>query len=117
MRILGVSCYYHDSAAAIIEDEKIIVAAQEERFSRIKGDKRFPKQAIAYCLQQANITLAEVDEIVFYEKPLLKFERLIETYLNIAPRGLKSFLTAMPSWLQKKMNQKKLLRTEFKKYF
>lgn len=113
MKILGISCFYHDSAAALIVDDQIIAAAQEERFSRIKGDESFPAQSIAYCLQQGHLALGEIDAIVFYEKPFLKFERILETYLNVAPRGLKSFLTAMPPWLQKKLNQKKLLRNEF----
>lgn len=117
MIILGISCFYHDSAATLINNGKIIAAAQEERFSREKGDERFPHHSIQYCLNQAGISLSEVNEVVFYEKPFLKFERLVETYLHIAPRGLKSFLTAMPSWLDKKLNQKKLLREEFRKHF
>lgn len=117
MRILGISCYYHDSAAALVVEGKIIAAAHEERFSRIKGEEKFPAEAIAYCLNQGGITLGEIDEIVFYEKPLLKFERILETYINVAPRGLISFLTALPSWLQKKMNHKKMLKKEFLKKF
>ncbi len=117
MRILGISCFYHDSAAALLEDGVIVAAAQEERFSRVKGDERFPTDSIRFCLDQAGISIDQVDEIVFYEKPLLKFERIIETYLNVVPAGLISYLTAMPSWLQKKLNQKKLLKSEFKKNF
>jgi carbamoyltransferase len=117
MKILGISCYYHDSAAALIEDGRIVAAAQEERFSRIKGDERFPALAIKYCLEQAQISIQDVDAIVFYEKPFLKFERILETFLNTAPKGIKSFLTAMPVWLQKKLNQKSMLKKEFNKNF
>lgn len=112
MRILGISAYYHDSAAALVVDGEIVAAAQEERFSRKKHDARFPKGAIAYCLKQANIKLREVDQIVFYDKPLVKFERLLETYLAYAPKGLASFIAAMPVWLKEKLYLKSLLKKE-----
>ena len=91
MNILGISAYYHDSATALVCDGKIIAAAQEERFSRKKHDARFPKNAISYCLKEANIELLDLDQIVFYDKPLVKFERLLETYLSYAPKGFRSF--------------------------
>jgi len=96
INILGISSFYHDSAAALIQDGKILAAAQEERFSRKKHDERFPKNAIKYVLEEGNIELNQVDYIVFFEKPFLKFERLLETYLAFAPNGLKSFSLAMP---------------------
>lgn len=112
MNILGISAYYHDSAAALIRDGEIIAAAQEERFSRKKHDARFPKNAIAYCLKEAKIDLRELDRIVFYDKPLVKFERLLETYLAYAPQGFRSFLTAMPIWLKEKLYLKTMLKRE-----
>ena len=112
MNILGISAYYHDSAAALIRDGEIIAAAQEERFSRKKHDARFPKNAIAYCLKEAKIDLRELDRIVFYDKPLVKFERLLETYLAYAPKGFRSFLTAMPIWLKEKLYLKTMLKRE-----
>ena len=112
MNILGISAYYHDSAAALIRDGEIIAAAQEERFSRKKHDARFPKNAIAYCLKEAKIDLREVDRIVFYDKPLVKFERLLETYLAYAPQGFRSFLTAMPIWLKEKLYLKTMLKRD-----
>ncbi|MEA5541518.1 carbamoyltransferase [Limnoraphis robusta Tam1] len=115
MHILGISAYYHDSAAALVRDGEIIAAAQEERFSRKKHDARFPEHAIRYCLQQANITLLDVDHIVFYDKPLVKFERLLETYLSYAPNGFRSFMTAMPVWLKEKLYLKTVLKKEFSK--
>jgi carbamoyltransferase len=99
MYILGISAFYHDSAAAIIRNEEIIAAAQEERFTRKKHDASFPENAIRYCLNEANITLEEVDHIVFYEKPFLKFERLLETYLLTVPKGFNSFRIALPLWI------------------
>jgi carbamoyltransferase len=107
--ILGISSFYHDSAAALIQNGKILAAAQEERFSRKKHDERFPKNAIKYVLQEGKINLSEVDYIVFFEKPFLKFERLLETYLAFAPKGFKSFSLAMPVWLREKLFQKKYL--------
>lgn len=110
---LGLSAYYHDSAAALLCDGDIVAAAQEERFSRIRHDAKFPRQAILFCLKQANIKLSQVDHIVFYDKPLLKFERLLETYLAYAPRGFKSFQQAMPIWLKDKLFLRQNLRREF----
>ena len=115
MNILGISAYYHDSAAAIVRDGEIVAAAQEERFSRKKHDARFPEHAIRYCLQEANLTLLDIDHIVFYDKPLVKFERLLETYLSYAPNGFRSFMTAMPVWLKEKLYLKTILKKEFSK--
>ena len=112
--ILGISAFYHDSAAAIIKDGKIVAAAQEERFTRKKHDSSYPFNAIKYCLEEANIKLNEVDNVVFYEKPFLKFERLLETYLAFAPRGFKSFSISMPIWLREKLFQKKFLFDKLK---
>ena len=113
--ILGISAYYHDSAAALLVDGRIIAAAQQERFSRTKHDAAFPADAITYCLKEAGIGLSDVTYIVFYDKPLLKFERLLETYLAFAPRGFRSFLTAIPVWLKEKLFLKKTLRSELAK--
>ena len=109
VNILGISAFYHDSAAALIQDGEIIAAAQEERFSRIKHDERFPKNAIKYVLEEGNVKLNQIDYVVFFEKPFLKFERLLETYMAFAPRGFKSFSMAMPLWLREKLFQKKFL--------
>ena len=100
--ILGISAYYHDSAAALLQDGRIVTAAQEERFSRKKHDPNFPGGSIRYCLAEGNIRVVDLDAIVFYDKPLLKFERLLETYISYAPRGVRSFVTAMPIWLKEK---------------
>lgn len=113
MLILGLSAFYHDSAAALLEDGRIIAAVQEERFSRKKHDAGFPRQAIEYCLRSRKIGLRDVDYITFYDKPFLKFERLLETYVAFAPVGLRSFLTAMPVWLGEKLFQKRELREQF----
>lgn len=110
--ILGISAFYHDSAAALVTNGEIVAAAQEERFSRIKHDPNFPINAVKYVLDQKNISLDDVSCIVFYDKPMIKFERLIETYHGFAPRGLKSFLSAMPVWLKEKLFMKKLIREE-----
>jgi carbamoyltransferase len=110
VRILGISAFYHDSAAALIEDGRIVAAAQEERFSRKKHDPDFPARAIAYCLAEARVALGDVQRVVFYEKPFLKFERLLETYTTLAPRGFKSFSMAMPLWLREKLFLKSLLQ-------
>src|SRR6185295_16899301 len=110
--ILGISAYYHDSAAALMQDGRLVAAAQEERFSRKKHDARFPQHAIRYCLQEAGVSLGDVDRVVFYDKPLVKFERLLETYLNYAPHGIRSFLAAMPVWLREKLFLKTTLRRE-----
>ena len=114
--ILGISAFYHDSAAALIIDGKIIAAAQEERFSRKKHDSSYPFNAVEFILKRANLSLNKVDYIVFYEKPFLKFERLLETYLAFAPRGFKSFSMAMPIWLREKLFQKKVLFDELKNH-
>ena len=114
MRILGISAYYHDSAAALVIDGDIVAAAQEERFSRKKHDARFPAQAIQFCLQEAGLSLTDLDNVVFYEKPLITFERLLETYLAHAPKGFKSFLMAMPIWLKEKLYLKSILKRELR---
>ena len=106
MRILGISAYYHDSAAALLVDGRPVAAAQEERFTRKKHDQRFPAHAIRYCLAEGRVGLDDIDHVVFFEKPLLKFERLLETYLANAPRGFGQFRTAMPVWLKDKLLQK-----------
>lgn len=110
--ILGISAYYHDSAAALIQNGELIAAAQEERFTRKKHDPSFPKHAIEYCLSEANISIEQLDAVIFYDKPLLKFERLLETYLANAPKGFRSFLRAMPIWLKEKLYLKSVLRKE-----
>jgi len=112
LNILGISAYYHDAAAALLRDGTIVAAAQEERFSRAKHDARFPVDAIRYCLQAGGIEAASVDKVVFYDKPFLKFERLLETYLAFAPRGFRSFRMAIPIWLREKLFLKNLLRRE-----
>ena len=116
MRILGISAFYHDSAAALVEDGRIVAAAQEERFTRKKHDASFPIHAVEYCLQACPGGLAEVDFVAFYDKPFLKFERLLETYLAFAPRGFTSFSMAMPLWLKEKLFQKSLLKKRLKAY-
>ncbi len=112
--ILGISCFYHDSAASLILDGEIVAAVQEERFSRKKHDSRFPKNAIRFCLDSQNINLSDISVIVYYEKPLLTFERLLETYLAVAPRGLRSFIAAMQVWLKEKLFLKAELKKQFK---
>jgi carbamoyltransferase len=112
MNILGISAYYHDSAASLLREGEIVAAAQEERFSRKKHDARFPRHAVEYCLDEAGVPLRRLDSIVFYDKPLVKFDRLLETYLAYAPRGFKSFAMAMPIWLKEKLYLKNLLRKE-----
>ena len=116
MRILGISAFYHDSAAALIVDGEIAAAAQEERFSRKKHDARYPSHAIEYCLAEGKITLDQVDFVAFYDKPFLKFERLLETYLAFAPRGFESFRMAIPIWLREKLFLKGFLQGELKKH-
>ena len=110
-KIIGISCFYHDSAAALVNNGEIVCAVQEERFTRIKHDSSFPKEAIKFCLESENITFNDIDSIVYYEKPLLTFERLLETYISTAPRGIRSFIAAMQIWLKKKL----FLKTEIKK--
>jgi carbamoyltransferase len=110
--ILGLSAFYHDSAAALVVDGKVIAAVQEERFSREKYDANFPAQAIAYCLGEAGLTPDQLSYIAFYDKPLTKFERLLETYLAYAPAGLRSFSKAMPVWLKRKLYIPRMIRQE-----
>lgn len=112
MNILGISAYYHDSAAAIIVDGCIIAAAQEERFTRVKHDSSFPIEACKYCLAEAKLTLNDIDKVVFYEKPFIKFERILETHIRVAPKSIKTFLKTMPIWLKTKLNMRKLLKKE-----
>ena len=116
MRILGISAFYHDSAAAIVADGHIVAAAQEERFTRKKHDSRLPRNAVRYCLEEAGLKLEQVDHVVFYDKPFLKFERLLETYLAFAPRGFRSFRMALPVWIKEKLFHKRLLRTELERF-
>ena len=114
--ILGISAFYHDSAACILVDGKIIAAAQEERFTRKKHDPNYPHNAIEFVLKYTNLKLSEVDQIVFFEKPFLKFERLLETYMAFAPKGFKSFSLSMPIWLREKLFQKKFLFDKLKQH-
>src|SRR5438034_4349095 len=110
--ILGVSAFYHDSAAALVVDGAIVAAAQEERFTRVKHDSNFPTHAIDYCLHEAGLQPEDLDYVGFYEKPLTKFERLLETYLAFAPAGFLSFRMAMPIWLKDKLYLRRLIRRE-----
>src|SRR4051812_5153673 len=103
VRILGISAFYHDAAAAMVENGQIVAAAQEERFTRVKGDASFPHHAIGWCLDHRGIEIGDVDHVVFYEQPMIKFERLLTSYLAAAPLGLPSFLRSMPSWLTNKL--------------
>ena len=112
MYILGISCFYHDSAAALIKDGVIVAAAQEERFTRKKHDFNFPSNAIAYCLGQEGIKASDIGYVTFYDKPFVKFERILETYLAFAPAGIQSFLMAMPLWLKEKLWIPSLIRKE-----
>ena len=114
MRILGIAAYYHDAAACLVVDGEIVAAAQEERFTRKKHDPGFPENAIAYCLTESKLRPADIDYIVFYDKPFLKFERLLETYLAFAPKGFQSFVTALPVWLKDKLFQKSVITNELK---
>jgi len=116
MRILGISAFYHDSAAALVVDGHIVAAAQEERFTRKKHDSRFPRHAVRYCLDESGIKLEQIDHVVFYDKPFLKFERLLETYLAFVPRGFRSFRMALPVWIKEKLFQKRLLRQELERF-
>ena len=116
MRILGISAFYHDSAAALLEDARIVAAAQEERFTRKKHDPGFPEKAIRYCLDEAGLDLDDIDHVCFFEKPFLKFERLLETYLATAPRGYTSFRMAIPIWIKEKLFQKANLITALKPF-
>src|SRR5438309_2605133 len=112
MYILGISAYYHDSAACLVQDGEIVAAAQEERFTRKKHDPGFPRRAVEYCLAQAGIGIKDLKYVVFYDKPLIKFERLLETYLGFAPTGIQSFLAAMPVWMKEKLFLRNLLQKE-----
>ena len=114
MKILGISAYYHDSAACLVVDGEVVAAAQEERFTRKKHDQNFPSNAITYCLDYAGIKPHDIDYVVFYDKPFLKFERLLETYLAYAPLGFKSFSTALPIWLKDKLFQKSVITSALK---
>src|SRR6185436_6461344 len=114
-RILGLSAYYHDSAACLVVDGEIVAAAQEERFSRVKHDHRFPANAARYCLEAAGIAPGDLDHVGFYDKPLLKFDRLLETYLDYAPKGFVSFLRAMPLWMKEKLWLADLVKVELAK--
>jgi len=116
MRILGISAFYHDSAAALVRDGEIVAAAQEERFTRKKHDPGFPKNAVEHCLAHEGVSLDEVDYVVFYDKPFLKFERLLETYAAMAPRGIRSFSMAMPLWIREKLFQRDLLQTHLRRF-
>src|SRR5690348_10827789 len=111
--ILGISAFYHDSAAALVVDGKIVAAAQEERFTRKKHDPDFPQQAIEYCLKEGGLSSEQLDYIAFYDKPLTKFDRLLETYLAYAPAGFNSFRLAMPLWLKDKLHMRRNLRERF----
>jgi len=112
LHLLGISAYYHDSAAALLRGGEIIAAAQEERFTRRKNDDRFPLHAIRFCLEQANLQTSDLDAVVFYDKPITKFARLLETSLAIAPLGLTAFLRSLPSWLNEKLNLRRTIRDE-----
>src|SRR5579863_1782236 len=110
--ILGISAFYHDAAAALVSDGKIIAAAQEERFTRTKNDPEFPKNAVEFCLRFAGLTLEQLDAVVFYDKPVLKFARLLETYLAVAPSGWRMFPAVLSSWLGEKLDVRKAIRAE-----
>ncbi len=109
---MGISAFYHDSAAALLVDGKITAAAQEERFTRRKHDPGFPGNAIKYCLSEGGVSIQDLEYIVFYDKPLVKFERLLETYLSFTPKGIRSFIVAIPVWLKEKLFLKKLIRKD-----
>ena len=111
--ILGISCFYHDSAAVLLHNGEIIVAVQEERFTRKKHDPSFPVNSIRYCLKSQNIDLNDIQAVVYYEKPLITFERLLETYISVAPRGIRSFIAAMQVWLKEKLFLKSFLKKNF----
>src|ERR1700756_1239938 len=115
MRILGISAFYHDSAAALVVEGKVVAAAQEERFTRKKHDPDFPHNAVLYCLAEGKCRLAELDAVVFYDKPFVKFERLLQTYLAYAPKGLRSFGMSIPLWLREKLFQKNMLTQNLRK--
>jgi carbamoyltransferase len=110
--VLGISAYYHDSAAALLRDGAIVAAAQEERFTRRKNDERFPRHAVDFCLKFAGTSEGDIDAVVFYDKPIIKFARLLESYLAVAPHGLMTFPRVLPSWLAEKLNLRKTIRDE-----
>ena len=112
MKILGISSYFHDSAAALFVDDTIVAAAVEERFSRIKHDNSFPAKACGYCLNEAKLSIDDIDAVIFYEKPFLKFERILDTHIRYAPRTFGSFLKSMPIWLKERFNMKRTIRKE-----
>ena len=114
--VLGISAFYHDSAATLVRDGEIVAAASEERFTRKKGDSEFPARAVEYCLREAGIAAAQLDYVGFYDKPLLKFERILETYLGVAPSGFRSFLKAGPLWIKEKLYQDRTLREALGEY-
>ena len=116
MNILGISAFYHDSAAALVQKGDIVAAAQEERFTRVRHDSAFPAQAVKYCLDAGRVTLRDIDHVVFYDKPFLKFERLLETYLALAPRGFRSFAAAFPVWSREKLFQREMLSDELARH-
>ena len=116
MRLLGISAFYHDSAAALVEDGRVVAAAQEERFTRKKHDASFPTHAITCCLERGKTDLDGIDHVVFFEKPLIKFERLLETYLATAPCGFQSFCKAIPLWIRDKLFQKPKLENALKAF-
>ena len=112
MKILGISAFYHDSAACLLRDGKIVSAAQEERFTRKKHDSSFPTNAINFCLQDSKLKIDDINYVAYYDKPFLTFERILETYLNFAPIGIKSFIKALPLWIKKKLWMKEVIRKE-----
>ncbi len=116
MRVLGISAFYHDSAAAVVDDGRVLAAAQEERFTRKKHDPDFPQEAIDYCLREAGVGLEAFDFVAFYDKPFLKFERLLETYLAFAPKGFQSFRMAIPVWIKEKLFQKRYIMKRLQAY-
>ena len=117
MKILGISAYYHDSSAALLIDNTVVAAAQEERFTRIKHDNSFPVNACRFCLQKAGLELSEIDVVVFYEKPFLKFERILVSQISSFPKSLPMFLKSTPIWLKDKLNMRRLIRKELKSIF
>src|SRR5690242_17376004 len=116
VKILGISAYYHDSAAALLQDGEIIAAASEERFTRKKGDARFPTQAVAYCLREGGVRLSDLTAVGFYDKPIRKFGRIVESYLGVVPRGIRQFLMAGPLWVKDKLWMDRNLRQELGGY-
>src|ERR1051325_11348249 len=116
-KVLGISAFYHDSAAALVIEGRVVAAAQEERFTRVKHTPEFPIHSITYCLEYAGLKISDLDAIVFYEKPLLKFERLLETYFAFSPKGLRSFLRAIPVWLNEKLFLKRLIYKHLSEVF